>query len=261
MMRIAVLILQPSTGTERLRACDGRPAREASSLLGSVGPVEDAQRGPCHRDAVCALVPLDEEVSARQAHGGGALGAPLEHGGDEEGAGAGAARERGAGAALPHLHPQVRPRENLHKLDVALSREGRVALERGPDRLEVERVEVVDEDGGVRVAHRHARRAEVSARRRDGRRHHHAVVVDGKRRRHRRAVEDGLAHVHLDGAVGQQGGTDRPGERIDRVRRLDLLQRREEAREAADAVAAHLGLRPVRVVDAHGAHRLGLLRR
>lgn len=117
--------------------CVAAPYAPPSEL---VAPRVHACRRPCHVDLIVGLTPLNEQVATGQRHRARTLGLAGEHGGDGERARAGAARQRGSRATLPHLHLQVRGREHLHELRVGLRREGGVHLERRADGGEVEGV-------------------------------------------------------------------------------------------------------------------------
>mmetsp|Transcript_11133 Transcript_11133/g.28179 ORF Transcript_11133/g.28179 Transcript_11133/m.28179 type:complete len:485 (-) Transcript_11133:297-1751(-) len=88
--------------------------------------------------------------------------------------------------------------------------------------------------------------------------HHRARVVlalprGRQRRRNLRSLQPRLAHIHAHQPIGIHLGNDRAGEGVELVgpRHAVLLKLGHEAGQAADAVAAHLRLRPIRVVHAH----------
>ena len=229
-----------------------------SYLVQLRGAPEHELRGARHVDVVVALAPLDRQGPARQHDLAGPLGAARQHAGDGDGARARAARQRDAAAPLPDDHVDVRGVDDVDELGVDLLGEGRrVHLDGAARDGQVDGAGVVDERHRVRVAHRHGRDAVLAPGGLERRVHDARAVRGGERAGHGGAVQDRLAHVDGDAAVRQHERHDGARARGDgeglaapprRARRPELAEVRGEA---ADPVAAHLGLGAVRVVDRH----------
>mmetsp|Transcript_43680 Transcript_43680/g.111654 ORF Transcript_43680/g.111654 Transcript_43680/m.111654 type:complete len:234 (+) Transcript_43680:216-917(+) len=212
---------------------------------------------------VVALPPLDDQRAAGELHRGCPLRSPLQDSRHHSRAGARAACQGWPRAALPHAHLQVRGRHHLCEFGIDPGRERRIVLKERPDLSKVElvhlkRAVIPLEHHGVRVAHAHGRDGPGDAVNvqslRDGCARLGVGLEGG---RHLGRLEDGLAHVDADLPIRQDVGYDETRQRVHLVGlRAAAVDVRDKPREAADPVAAHLGLAAVRVEDSHGVVRV-----
>src|SRR5262249_5614987 len=176
-------------------------------------------------------------------------------------AGAGAARHGDAAAALPDDQIDLAAWTYVGEFDVGPVGEALGGLEQRAEVLgqRAKLGRVVREDDRVRVAHRYARELEGAAARRD-RLAQHARRAAGQDR-DLVARQPGTAHV--DGHAANQAALD-VQRALEHARAgLDAQARAAHGRvgvvqelgDAADAVAAHLGLAAVRVEHAHARVR------
>src|SRR5260370_34685968 len=83
---------------------------------------------------------------------GGAPRRPPPVGGNERGAGAGAAGRGDPGASLPYAQPDAAAITDFRDTDIGAFRKDRVVFECRPERLEVDGIDVINKKGRVRVA-------------------------------------------------------------------------------------------------------------
>ena len=230
-----------------------RDTRRVRGSNGGDDAVEDHLRRSGHDDTIIALAPFDLEGTARELHRALSVRASLEDRRHHRGAGARAARQRGARAALPHVHLDVIPSHNLHKLGVCLGGENRVGFERGADGGEVELVDLdaslvalalSTEGDAVGVAHAHGGDEPSLAVHLHWGTDRRTVLGDGKRARHIRRVQHGLTHVHSHLPVRANLGLDEAGEGADFVRLGSAPSTSATKWRGIDAVAAHPGSVP-----------------
>ena len=122
----------------------------------SAGPVISTRRvvaGPLDAQPPAAGVDLDRAVQPAQADAG-----------HHRGAGAGAAGQRLAGAALVHAQRDLRARQHLHEAGVDLARKAVVHLDLAGRARPPARVDVVHALHRVRVAHRQHRHLHAGRR-------------------------------------------------------------------------------------------------
>src|SRR5512135_2223528 len=162
-----------------------------------------------------------------------ALGAPGDDSGDAHRAGAGAAGPGLTRAPLPHAHFYFARAEDLDELRVHPLGKKRVVLEARSKLFQIQRIDVVEIEHAVRVAHGNA--GDLVGFAVDGERPVFDLTVGVHR--NLPPLEDRLAHVDLD----QFADDARPRDAVV----VDIFG------EAADAVAAHLHLAAVGVVDLH----------
>mmetsp|Transcript_2639 Transcript_2639/g.7743 ORF Transcript_2639/g.7743 Transcript_2639/m.7743 type:complete len:354 (+) Transcript_2639:58-1119(+) len=214
-----------------------------------------------HVNLVVLFPPLDEQITTGQrdtdllsiSRTRNLVGPDGRH---DESAGSGTASQGGTSTALPNLHLEMSWVHHLNKLHIDLGGEGRVALQGWTVHLKVNiLLKVVHKDDGMRVAHANGTDLPLLTVALQCLLDHRIVVGirlesggDG------RTVQDGRAHVHSDCLFGIiiHNGNDRAGESIDVVRGSIGSQIPQEGSKATDAVAAHLGLTAITVVDPHG---------
>mmetsp|Transcript_4719 Transcript_4719/g.10289 ORF Transcript_4719/g.10289 Transcript_4719/m.10289 type:complete len:305 (-) Transcript_4719:401-1315(-) len=183
----------------------------ASALLGDrVDAVEHRHCWTSHEDLVRLFTPIDHQISPGQRDGARALGTSLEHRRHQQRARARAAGQRRPRASLPDFHLEVSLAEDLHKLDVGLGREHLVALDLGANRRQINRIEVVDEDDGVRVAHADARHLVLGPIDDERRANDPLLRIHRERRWDRRPIKDRLAHVDADRIIRHDLRHNRP---------------------------------------------------
>lgn len=146
--------------------------------------------------------------------------------------------------------------EHLDEVGIGALRERRVIFHEGTETGYVRGIEVIHEDDGVGIAQAQARHAQRRVRVQE-RVHHRRVRRMGQGGRNRRGVEAGRAEVDADEEVG--------GIRVDNFRHAQATGRShdklayavpdallvDEARQAADAVAAHAGDSAVAIIEVH----------
>ena len=184
---------------------------------------------------------------------------------DDGRARAGAARQRDAAAALPDHQIDLAARTHVRELDVGALGETLRRLEQGTELLgqRAQRGAVVEEDHRVGVAHRDGRELKAAAVGRD------RLAQDARRAggQDRDLVARQPRAAHLDGhganaprldvqVAGEHAGAGLDAQGGAAQRRVGLV---EQLGDAADAVAAHLGLAAVGVEHAHArvAHLAG----
>ena len=193
-------------------------------------------RGAFHRHRIVAAGPSDGQRAAARLDLHRRIEQPARDAGDHRGAGAGAAGERLAGAALPHAQRDAVAVEHLHVARVHPVGKARVDLDQRPLGGHRRARHVGHDLHRVRVAHRQ-----------DGDVEHAGRCTFSRSSTGR----DGRAHVHAHLAVGLEARPDRAAQRLD----ADLALLRQalavhELHEAARAVAALLDLAAVGVEDA-----------
>src|SRR5579884_4504315 len=112
---------------------------------------EDDRRRPRHDD-VPVLAPEDIESAAVEHYARLAPGKAAPVRGDERRAGAGAAGAGEADAALPHPQPDVPPVAERGDADIGALGKQRMAFEDRAERGEVDRLNIGDKEGCVRIA-------------------------------------------------------------------------------------------------------------
>src|SRR5216117_2528656 len=98
--------------------------------------------------------PLELEGAAGEMGGHAATGAPRNGAGDADRAGAGAAGEGFARAALPDPHRHIVSAVHLNELDIGAARESRIDLDLWADAKNHLIGDLLDEDYRVWIAHR-----------------------------------------------------------------------------------------------------------
>ena len=142
--------------------------------------------------------------------------------------------------------------QGLHEVNVGAGREGRMHFQSGTEAFEVDRGHVLHRDHHMRIAHagrRHPQPQALHLQFALGQ----ALGTDRQGGGHLLALQERCAHVDADAAIGLQFGHDPAGQGLDlpgAARRVTIGVG-QEAGQAADAVAAHLGLGAVGVEDAH----------
>src|SRR5262247_1780818 len=109
--------------------------------------------GPArHIDAVI-VPPFDKKISALDMDRHFALGPTREHTGNADCRGAGAASPGLAGPSFPHPHSYFVGTEYFDKFRVNPLGEKRMMLEAGPDFFQIQRINVIQVEYAMRVAH------------------------------------------------------------------------------------------------------------
>ena len=215
-----------SSSSARVRSGGELPAID---LLGRTG----------HRHLE-VVVHGDHQIAACKMHRHGAREAPESHRRHRGRARAGAARQGLPRPPLPDAHGQLGRALGPHELDVGALGEPRVDLDRRPEGPHhVGGRGVLDDRVGV--AHRdlgQLDRPAVAAQLL-------AALAGGEPR---------AAHLHLDAAAGERSHRHRAGARQDAAVGRQPALGLEVARHHPDAVAAVLGLAPVRVPHGHARH-------
>src|SRR5262245_11347592 len=212
---------------------------------------EDLDRRPRHVDGRVPAGPGDLELASAQLDHDLPVHPALEHGYHGDGAGTAPAGQGLAGAALPGALADAPPALRGGELDVDAVREGRMVLDQRPEPLHRRPVGILDEDHGVRVAHRDRGDPELLAVDLEQVAEHRARAR-AERGRDLRRLEDGAPHLDADPPRARPARAHHAGEGLD----PDLVLRRvtpvpQELEEAADPVGAHLHLGAVGVVDLH----------
>src|SRR3984893_4753226 len=117
----------------------------ADNALSQRRRVERAGKAHRHRpghEDVAVLAPVDLERAAVEDHLGLAPGEPAARGTHQRGAGAAAAGDGDAGAALPDAKAQPRLRQHLGDADIGPLGKQRIALEPGAERRQIDRLGV-----------------------------------------------------------------------------------------------------------------------
>ena len=131
-------------------------SRQVDSKTLTAGPSSITSPAPSQRMPSTPPGTADRDLAVREI---------VQARGDDGRAGAGAAGEGLAHAALPDAHLDRSAIAHAHDLDIGAVREQRVMLDRRPDPLEVERLDrLTAEHHGVRVAHRDERDAVLARR-------------------------------------------------------------------------------------------------
>src|SRR5258708_1908178 len=107
---------------------------------------------------MAVLQPFDLELAAIDDDDRLALAEPAPRRRDQGRAGARAAGERDAGAALPHPKADAAPVDPLGDADIGALGKQRMVLQHRPQALEIDALGVVDEEHRVRIAHAYPRR-------------------------------------------------------------------------------------------------------
>src|SRR5690606_3459361 len=198
---------------------------------------EDALRRAFHPHRIVAARPTDGQRAAARLNANRRIDHAAENPGDRRRAGAGAAGERLAGAALPDAKHDLVTVAHFHVARVHPLREARVVLEQRALRAHRRRLGARHDLHGMRIAHGEDRGVDLVPA--------HAQALD-----ERLAVARG-PHVDAHLAVVLQAGGDRSRQRLDE----DLALVGEplgvhELDEAARAVSALLDFAAVGVEDA-----------
>ena len=198
------------------------------------------------------FIPINFQGPAWEIEARAAFSQPQQMGHHEGGASAGAAGQGGARSALPHPHHQVSATDYLDEMNVGAGGECGVNLECRAVTLQIHRLNVVNGDHNVGIAHagRPDRKRAAS----------HFQVALGKPvfatsqgGGNGFRVEKGSSHVDSDAAVLTQLGNDAARQGFD----LPLppgniaIAIGQEAGQAAHAIATHLRLRAIGIEDPH----------
>ncbi len=207
------------------------------SLISSASPVS-------HTGSLAAA-PAYHELSPGQPYGNFLVQQSRASPGRDGSAGAGAAGERLAHAALVDAQIDHRAVTDLHEADVGAGRESLMTLDQRTEPADVGRCDIVDVQDAMRISHRHAGDLEplaadiqiVVIRRR--------IRLEGNPRR----FEFRRAHVDGDTTIVETLGFD--GSRRAFKQEVPLVVRLagEHAHDAANAVTALLHFRAVGVED------------
>ena len=194
---------------------------------------------------VSVLAPVEVEVAAGQGHGHLAQGEATPVAGQGDGAGRRPAGERGAGPPLPDPRPHSRLRLDRGEADVGPSREERVSFEERSGRRKVNRIAILDEEDGMRIAD-----TDAGGRRRRGIAEINLKRVSRTRQRDVPPAEPRAAHVNVEHLHSTPARLQQAGPCFDAgVIPSGLFH--DQPGDAAGSVAAGLGLVAVRIPDAH----------
>mmetsp|Transcript_17999 Transcript_17999/g.46024 ORF Transcript_17999/g.46024 Transcript_17999/m.46024 type:complete len:245 (+) Transcript_17999:214-948(+) len=229
----------------RAGMCFAQGVKRRVAYTGSEGVFarKDTLRRSSHVDVVIRLRPLDVQVTARKRDGARAFGLSRKHSCDRERASPRAACQRRPGTALPHLHLEVGRRQHLHELGVRLRGKHGGDLELRANGVEVELLEVVNEDDGVRIAHANARHFPLLASHGERGLDDATLFIRRQSRRHIGRFEKWFAHVDAYVTIGLHARLDQSSERRDCADPIfTSVVVRHKLGHTADAVAAHLRL-------------------
>ena len=132
---------------------------------GRVDGAFETQRDRSRHDHVPVLAPGDIEKSAVELDDYLASGEPPPVRPDERGAGAAAAGAGDPGAALPYPQPDLPTVADRSDADIRALGKQRVMFEDGAERREIDRLDIFDEKGRVRISYIGANRRRERAER------------------------------------------------------------------------------------------------
>ena len=193
---------------------------------------------------MAVLAPSDVECAAVERDRGAALGQPPPMRGDERGAGAAAARPGDPGAALPDTQPDVLAIAIVATPILARCGNSGSCSRSGPERREIDRVDVVDKKRRVRVADIGADRL----RQRTGRQIDAIGVHRAGERDSRQPIRAGPISTEMRPSGRLRLRAARPRSRSAPAGRRS---REDQIGDAAGGIAAGLGLAAVGIADAH----------
>ena len=176
-------------------------------------------------------------------------------------AGSGAAGEGRARTPFPDPHHEMRGREHLHKMHVGFGGEGRVHLQLAAEAVEVDLIDGIHRHHYMGVPHAsggHGKALAVNLELTD----REPRLPDLQRCGDRARLQEGSPHIHADRSVGKQFRDDAPsqGVHLPGAARSIAIAIRQEARQTADPIAAHLGLGAIGIEDAHAQLAAGIRR-
>ena len=220
--------------------------------LGGHDAVKNSHRGARHKHMTTGFIPINFQGPAWEIEARAAFSKPQQMGHHEGGASTGAAGQGGARSALPHPHHQVSATDYLNEMNVGAGGECRVNLECRAVTLQIHRLNVINGDHNVGIAHtgrpdrkRAASHFQVALGQ--------PVIATRQGGRNGCRIEKGGSHVDADAAVLTQLGNDAPRQGFD----LPLTPGNiaiaigQKAGQAAHAIATHLRFRAIGIEDPH----------
>ena len=191
------------------------------------------------------LVPADHQLPAIHHHRGAAPGQLAPVGVHQRGAGPRTTGQGQAGTALPHPEQNTRRALDLGKADIGPLGKQFVLLQHRAQALDRQVRQIIDEEGGMRIAHRAGSRVRHRA--------HRQVQMQRVHRAGKRdpfPVQPRRAHIHLDQARPDDFRRQQTRDGAHRDLPLAALLGHQR-RDAARGVAAGPGFGAVGIENAH----------